>query len=375
MVKYFSVDWLAQSHHLHMAEDHGAGTGSGPTCRPHVPCMVQPRPPTFGKGYLQPKPKAARPVDSSLASPFHPANCASPISEMSGYSSGYESEAASSEGLSGLSVDEGLSVEKDSPLRRVRTKFSLDQISRLEKIFNKHKYLDAGERVKTAQKLDLTETQVRTWFQNRRMKLKREFQDYLAPQIPPVLFQPLVHQYHSVTGQRAHYPATSPAFYPLPVPQLVLQQQQMHSCGYTSGSESEVGEDSDGEAAQQGRMRTKFSSDQISKLENAFGRHKYLGAMQRRKIAEKLRLSETQVKTWFQNRRMKLKREVQDLRPEFLSVPVSLWPPLLYQLPSLSGQLPSGFYPQLQPLHRSTLPAAPPHQHRSHHVLMPPHFY
>nr|XP_046258466.1 ventral homeobox [Scatophagus argus] len=229
MVKYFSVDWLAQSHHnAASTEERGAGTDNAPTCRPHIPCMVQPRPPTFGKSYLQPKPKASMPAehtessgqrDSSPGSPLHPTSCASPISEISGYSSGYESEAASSECLS---VDEGGEMEKEGPQRRVRTKFTPEQISKLEKIFNKHKYLDAGERVKTAQKLNLTETQVRTWFQNRRMKLKREVQDYLAPQVPPVLFQPLPPvQYHSVGGQRAYYPAAGPAFYP----QLVLQQQ------------------------------------------------------------------------------------------------------------------------------------------------------
>lgn len=58
-------------------------------------------------------------------------------------------------------MDEGSEMEKDGPQRRVRTKFTTEQINKLEKIFNKHKYLDAGERVKTAQKLNLTETQVR----------------------------------------------------------------------------------------------------------------------------------------------------------------------------------------------------------------------
>ncbi|XP_039640715.1 ventral expressed homeobox [Perca fluviatilis] len=146
-------------------------------------------------------------------------------------------------------------------------------------------------------------------------------------------------------GSRSQYSPTSPN----------------NSCGYTSGSESEVGDDSEGEAGtQQRRMRTKFTSEQISKLEKAFRKHRYLGAMQRRKTAEKLNLSETQVKTWFQNRRMKLKREVQDLRPEFLSVPAALLfqhPALSGQLPALSGQLPagSGFFPQLQ------LPRRPPH--------------
>ncbi|XP_072247536.1 ventral homeobox [Leuresthes tenuis] len=232
MVKYFSVDWLAQSHHsTAMTEERGFGTDSAQMCRPHVPCMVQPSAPTFGKSYLQPKPKpskstqphaepeeARRLHDSSPCSPSHSENCPSPISEGSGYSSGYESEAASSECLS--VDDEG---DKDRPQRRMRTKFTPEQISRLEKIFSKHKYLDSGERVKTAQKLNLTETQVRTWFQNRRMKLKREVQDYLAPQLSPVTFQPLPPvQYQAVAGQRQY---TGRTFYPLPAPQLLLQPQ------------------------------------------------------------------------------------------------------------------------------------------------------
>ncbi|XP_022599714.1 homeobox protein vent1-like [Seriola dumerili] len=150
-----------------------------------------------------------------------------------------------------------------------------------------------------------------------------------------------------------------------------LHSKVHDSCGYTSGSESEVADDSEEEATQQRRMRTKFTSEQIRKLESTFSKHKYLGATQRRKFAEKLNLSETQVKTWFQNRRMKLKREVQDVRPEFLSVPAALLPPLLFQHHVLSGQLPSGsgFYPQLQPLHR-TAPPAPLHP-----VILAPHFY
>lgn len=56
-----------------------------------------------------------------------------------------------------------------------------------------------------------------------------------------------------------------------------------------------MGDDSEGEATQQRRMRTKFTSEQISKLERTFSKHKYLGALQRRTMAEKLNLSETQV--------------------------------------------------------------------------------
>lgn len=79
------------------------------------------------------------------------------VSEISGYSSGYESEAASSECPS---VDDGMDAEREGAQRRVRTKFTPEQIQKLEKIFNKHKYLDAGERAKTALKLNLSETQV-----------------------------------------------------------------------------------------------------------------------------------------------------------------------------------------------------------------------
>ncbi|KAI5617392.1 homeobox protein VENTX [Silurus asotus] len=116
-----------------------------------------------------------------------------------------------------------------------------------------------------------------------------------------------------------------------------------NSCGYTSGSESEVGDDSEAELVASRRIRTKFTSYQIKRLEKTFHKHKYLGANQRRKIAKKLNLSETQVKTWFQNRRMKLKRDVQDTRVEYytpaLLAPLVLPPPLSpFQHHAVPGQ-------------------------------------
>ncbi|XP_061693078.1 homeobox protein pv.1-like [Syngnathoides biaculeatus] len=203
MVKYFSVDWLARSHRdTPPEENRGTPMECAASCRPHVPCVVQPSPPAFGKSYLQPKFKSSQ---STETSPSHSTRCTSPTSESNDYSSGYDSEAASSECLS---VDEASEAEKEGSQRRVRTKFTPEQISRLLKIFDKHKYLEAGERGKTARKLGLTETQVRTWFQNRRMKLKREVQD-LTPQIQPLVFQHLHPiQYHAMAGQQSHYPST-----------------------------------------------------------------------------------------------------------------------------------------------------------------------
>ncbi|XP_065528989.1 homeobox protein MSX-2-like [Lathamus discolor] len=79
-----------------------------------------------------------------------------------------------------------------------------------------------------------------------------------------------------------------------------------------------------GEAGGKGgrRLRTAFSAEQVSTLESSFQRQQYLGAAERRKLAGKMRLSEVQIKTWFQNRRMKLKRQLQELRTEsFCSTP------------------------------------------------------
>ncbi|XP_060623020.2 homeobox protein vent1-like [Anolis sagrei] len=81
------------------------------------------------------------------------------------------------------------------------------------------------------------------------------------------------------------------------------------------------------------RLRTAFSLEQISTLESAFQRHRYLGAAQRRKLATKMQLSEVQIKTWFQNRRMKLKRQMQEMRSEaYSSIP--FYSPLPFAPPS-----------------------------------------
>lgn len=58
--------------------------------------------------------------------------------------------------------------------RKSRTVFTDLQLRVLEKTFSEQKYLDTSSRAKLAQTLGLNETQVKTWFQNRRMKWKKE---------------------------------------------------------------------------------------------------------------------------------------------------------------------------------------------------------
>jgi len=52
--------------------------------------------------------------------------------------------------------------------------FSHEQLKMMEERFNQDKYLSTHGRNDFAQRLKLTPLQVKTWFQNRRMKWKKE---------------------------------------------------------------------------------------------------------------------------------------------------------------------------------------------------------
>ena len=52
--------------------------------------------------------------------------------------------------------------------RKARTAFTDHQLQTLEKSFERQKYLSVQDRLELAAKLSLTDTQVKTWYQNRR---------------------------------------------------------------------------------------------------------------------------------------------------------------------------------------------------------------
>ncbi|ESO91055.1 hypothetical protein LOTGIDRAFT_163574 [Lottia gigantea] len=62
------------------------------------------------------------------------------------------------------------------------------------------------------------------------------------------------------------------------------------------------------------KPRTSFSRLQIMELEKRFHRQKYLASAERSSLAKTLKMTDAQVKTWFQNRRTKWRRQTAEER-------------------------------------------------------------
>lgn len=63
------------------------------------------------------------------------------------------------------------------------------------------------------------------------------------------------------------------------------------------------------------RSRQTYTSDQTLELEKEFNFSQYLSRRRRIEISNTLKLTEYQIKTWFQNRRMKAKKDLIMMSP------------------------------------------------------------
>uniref|UniRef100_A0A182NAG1 Homeobox domain-containing protein n=1 Tax=Anopheles dirus TaxID=7168 RepID=A0A182NAG1_9DIPT len=140
---------------------------------------------------------------------------------------------------------------KQNRERKPRQAYSALQLERLEDEFQRNIYLNVNKRFELAQCLGLTETQIKTWFQNRRTKFKKQqdsrnkreqrqqaqliaqwlFQPHqLATSLPlDGQFQPVhpgAHRAHLSFAQSTLQSALLSPFHLLPTTPLTAQQQQ-----------------------------------------------------------------------------------------------------------------------------------------------------
>ncbi|CAL7947800.1 unnamed protein product [Xylocopa violacea] len=123
-----------------------------------------------------------------------------------------------------------LSSAQSKKQRKARTAFTDHQLQTLEKSFERQKYLSVQDRMELAAKLQLTDTQVKTWYQNRRTKWKRQtivgFEIMAENNFAVAAFQQLYGNgaaavpTHSVTGRYWPYPSA----HALPTNGLYYQQ-------------------------------------------------------------------------------------------------------------------------------------------------------
>ncbi|XP_055349872.1 T-cell leukemia homeobox protein 3-like [Paramacrobiotus metropolitanus] len=95
------------------------------------------------------------------------------------------------------------------------------------------------------------------------------------------------------------------------------------------------------------KPRTSFTRMQICELEKRFHRQKYLASAERAQLAKSLKMTDAQVKTWFQNRRTKHRRQTAEEREADRQASTRLF---LSEMAERSASAGPGPYESLDPL-------------------------
>ncbi|XP_032672376.1 uncharacterized protein LOC116844652 isoform X1 [Odontomachus brunneus] len=86
------------------------------------------------------------------------------------------------------------------------------------------------------------------------------------------------------------------------------QQQYRKHQGQEGSTKNNSSSSSSGGGGKVKRVRTIFTAEQLERLEGEFARQQYMVGPERLYLAHALRLTEAQVKVWFQNRRIKWRK-------------------------------------------------------------------
>ncbi|UMM41482.1 hypothetical protein L5515_017729 [Caenorhabditis briggsae] len=148
-----------------------------------------------------------------------------------------EKDSNSDEASHRKSPSDGKSSRK-LKMRRARTAFTYEQLVALENKFKTSRYLSVCERLSLAIQLQLSETQVKIWFQNRRTKWKKHNpgQDANTPQTPPssdeapvqpVIPAPPVTSFNSMLLQPILTPSNGSVLHGTPLPLTLFNLNQL----------------------------------------------------------------------------------------------------------------------------------------------------